>query len=35
MAMKKNIYFSVSPITLDDVFVYLVNPQKSGDLRTQ
>jgi ABC-2 type transport system ATP-binding protein len=35
MAMKKNIYFSVSPITLDDVFVYLVNPQKSGDLGTQ
>jgi ABC-2 type transport system ATP-binding protein len=35
MAMKKNIYFSVSPITLDDVFVYLVNPKNSGDLNKQ
>jgi len=33
--MRKNIYFSVSPITLDDVFVYLVNPRKSGDLNKQ
>ncbi len=35
MAIKKNIYFSVSPITLDDVFVYLVNPRKSIDLNNQ
>jgi ABC-2 type transport system ATP-binding protein len=30
IAMKKNVFFSVSPITLDDVFVYLVDPKNSG-----
>ncbi|MDP9197299.1 MAG: ABC transporter ATP-binding protein [Thermoproteota archaeon] len=30
LAMKKNLFFSVSPITLDDVFVYLVGSE-NGD----
>lgn len=35
MAMKKNIYFSISPITLDDVFVYLVKPKNNDSLNKQ
>jgi ABC-2 type transport system ATP-binding protein len=33
IAMKKNLFFSVSPITLDDVFVYLVGSKKDEDNR--
>lgn len=35
IAMKKNLFFSVSPITLDDVFVYLVGSKKDEDNRNE
>ncbi len=31
LAMKKNLFFSVSPITLDDVFVYLVGSENADN----
>ena len=33
IAMKKNLFFSVSPITLDDVFVYLVGTKNDEENR--
>ena len=33
IAMKKNLFFSVSPITLDDVFVYLVGSKNDEENR--
>ena len=35
LAMKKNLFFSVSPITLDDVFVYLVGSTNEEDNRNE
>jgi ABC-2 type transport system ATP-binding protein len=35
LAMKKNLFFSVSPITLDDVFVYLVGSTNEEENRNE
>jgi len=35
IAMKKNLFFSVSPITLDDVFVYLVGSKNDEENRNE
>jgi len=35
IAMKKNLFFSVSPITLDDVFVYLVGSKNDEQNRNE